>query len=71
MLGIHIPLMFVVGLGVLPLMRTGMKIVRLEGAFLLACYIAYTVMLSDRRFRCPDTGTGSGSVDSGPGTGKW
>lgn len=45
MLGIHIPLMFVVGLGVLPLMRTGMKIVRLEGAFLLACYIAYTVML--------------------------
>jgi len=45
MLGIHIPLMFVVGLGVLPIMRTGMKIVRLEGAFLLACYIAYTVML--------------------------
>lgn len=45
MLGIHIPLMFVVGLGVLPIMRTGMKIVRLEGAFLLACYIAYSVML--------------------------
>ena len=45
MLGIHIPLMFVVGLGVLPIMRTGMKIVRLEGALLLACYIAYTVML--------------------------
>ncbi len=45
MLGIHIPLMFVVGLGVLPLMYTGMKIVRLEGAFLIAAYIAYSVML--------------------------
>lgn len=45
MLGIHIPLMLVVSLGVLPIMRTGMKIVRLEGALLLACYIAYTVML--------------------------
>ncbi len=45
MLGIHIPLMFVVGLGVLPIMRTGMKIVRLEGVLLVACYIAYSVML--------------------------
>ncbi|MDD3148515.1 MAG: calcium/sodium antiporter [Candidatus Riflebacteria bacterium] len=45
MIGIHIPLMFVVSLGVLPIMRTGMKIVRLEGALLLACYIAYSVML--------------------------
>lgn len=45
MLGIHIPLMFVVSLGVLPIMRTGMKIVRLEGALLLAVYIAYSVML--------------------------
>ncbi|HNX77723.1 MAG TPA: calcium/sodium antiporter [Candidatus Rifleibacterium sp.] len=45
MLGIHIPLMFVVGLGVLPIMYTGMKIVRLEGAFLIAAYIAYSVML--------------------------
>ncbi len=45
MLGIHIPLMFVVGLGVLPIMYTGMKIVRLEGAFLIATYIAYSVML--------------------------
>ncbi len=45
MLGIHIPLMVVVSLGVLPIMRTGMKIVRLEGALLIAAYIAYSVML--------------------------
>ena len=45
MLGIHIPLMVVVSLGVLPLMRTGMRIVRLEGAVLIAAYIAYSVML--------------------------
>ena len=45
MLGIHIPLMVVVSLGVLPIMRTGMRIVRAEGALLLAVYIAYSVML--------------------------
>jgi len=45
MLGIHIPLMVVVSLGVLPIMRTDMKIVRAEGALLLAVYIAYSVML--------------------------
>ncbi len=45
MLGLHIPLMVVVSLGVLPIMRTGMRIVRLEGAFLVAVYLAYNVML--------------------------
>lgn len=45
MLGLHIPLMFVVSLGVLPIMRTGLRIVRLEGAFLVGVYIAYNVML--------------------------
>lgn len=45
MIGIHIPIMFVISLGVLPIMRTGMKIVRLEGVLLLAFYIAYSVML--------------------------
>lgn len=45
MLGLHIPLMVVVSLGVLPIMSTGMRIVRLEGAFLVAVYVAYTLML--------------------------
>lgn len=45
MLGMHIPLMMVVSLGVLPIMRTGMRIVRLEGALLVAVYIAYSVMI--------------------------
>lgn len=45
MLGIHIPIMMVVSLGVLPIMWTGMRIVRLEGAVLVAAYIAYSVML--------------------------
>jgi len=45
MLGLHIPLMFVVSLGVLPIMRTGLRIIRLEGAFLVGVYIAYNIML--------------------------
>jgi cation:H+ antiporter len=45
MLGLHIPLMVVVSLGVLPIMSTGMRIVRAEGAFLVIVYIAYTIML--------------------------
>lgn len=45
MLGLHIPLMVVVSLGVLPIMSTGMRIIRLEGAFLVAVYVAYTLML--------------------------
>lgn len=45
MLGVHIPLMVVVSLGVLPIMSTGMRIVRLEAAFLVAVYLAYNVMI--------------------------
>ncbi|EKD82941.1 MAG: hypothetical protein ACD_39C00991G0001, partial [uncultured bacterium] len=45
MLGIHIPLMVVVSLGVLPIMSTGMQIVRAEGALLVAVYLAYNVVL--------------------------
>lgn len=45
MIGIHIPLMMVVALAILPIMRSDMKIVRLEGAFLVAIYIAYSVIL--------------------------
>jgi len=45
MLGLHIPIMAVTALAILPIMRTGMKIVRLEGAILLIGYIAYTIML--------------------------
>lgn len=45
MLGLHIPTMFIVSLGVLPIMISGMKIVRAEGAFLIAVYIAYSIML--------------------------
>ncbi|MDD3000337.1 MAG: calcium/sodium antiporter [Candidatus Riflebacteria bacterium] len=45
MLGLHIPIMTVTALALLPIMKTGMKIVRLEGLILLVGYIAYTVML--------------------------
>ncbi|MEW6708468.1 MAG: calcium/sodium antiporter [Candidatus Riflebacteria bacterium] len=45
MLGIHIPLMVVISLAVLPIMSTGLKIVRLEGAFLVCFYLAYNVVL--------------------------
>ncbi len=45
MIGIHIPLMVVVSLGVLPIMSTGLKIVRGEGILLLLVYFAYTVIL--------------------------
>lgn len=45
MLGIHIPLMVVVSLGVLPIMSTGMRIIRAEGALLVAVYLAYNVVL--------------------------
>lgn len=45
MLGIHIPLMVVVSLAVLPIMSTGMRIIRAEGALLVAVYLAYNVIL--------------------------
>ena len=45
MLGIHIPLMVVVSLGVLPIMSTGLKIIRAEGAFLVLVYVAYNFIL--------------------------
>lgn len=45
MLGIHIPLMVAVTLGVLPIMSTGLKIVRAEGALLVAVFIAYNMIL--------------------------
>lgn len=45
MLGIHIPLMVAVSLGVLPIMSTGMRIIRAEGALLVAVYLAYNVIL--------------------------
>ena len=45
MLGIHIPLMVAVSMGVLPIMSTGMRIIRAEGALLVAIYLAYNVIL--------------------------
>lgn len=42
MFGIDIPIMVVVSLGVLPIMRTGMKISRPEGIILLGTFIVYT-----------------------------
>ncbi|OGK09066.1 MAG: hypothetical protein A2W80_08785 [Candidatus Riflebacteria bacterium GWC2_50_8] len=45
MLGIHIPLMVVVSMGVLPIMSTGMRIIRAEGALMVAVYMAYNVIL--------------------------
>ena len=45
MLGISIPLMAVVSLGCLPIMRSGMAIVRLEGLLLVTAYIGYLYVL--------------------------
>jgi cation:H+ antiporter len=45
MVSLHLPIMMVTALALLPIMRTGMKIVRLEGLLLLVGYIVYTVML--------------------------
>lgn len=45
MLTLHIPIMVFTALAILPIMRTGMKIVRLEALLLLVGYIVYTIML--------------------------
>ncbi len=45
MLSLHIPIMVVVALILLPITITDMKISRQEGAFFLAIYICYTIML--------------------------
>lgn len=46
--GIDIPIMVTVSLGCLPIMKTGMKIIRAEGALLLFIYIVYIYMLTQR-----------------------
>lgn len=45
MLGIHIPLMVAISMSVLPIMSTGLKIVRAEGVLLVCFYLAYNVIL--------------------------
>ena len=45
MLSLNIPIMMVVAVILLPIMITDMKISRKEGAFFLAIYICYTIML--------------------------
>lgn len=45
MVGIHIPIMLIVSLGVLPIMSTGLKIVRAEGALLFLAYLIYNVVI--------------------------
>ena len=45
MLSLHIPIMMVVAVILLPIVITDMKISRKEGAFFLAIYICYTIML--------------------------
>jgi cation:H+ antiporter len=45
MIGLHLPIMLLTAVALVPIMRTGMKIVRLEGLLLLIGYIAYTAML--------------------------
>ncbi len=42
---IDCPVMFIVSLGCLPIMRTGLKITRIEGIILLAYYAVYTWVL--------------------------
>lgn len=58
MLGIHIPLMLILSLGVLPIMSTGLKIVRAEGFLLVLAYIAYTIIIFQT-----SVGTGPKPVD--------
>lgn len=53
MLGIHIPFMVMVTLGVLPIMRTGLKIIRAEGVLLIAVFIVYNVVLFQTSVRIP------------------
>lgn len=45
MTGIDCPVMFVISLGCLPIMRSGLKITRFEGALLLAAYLIFSLML--------------------------
>lgn len=45
MLGIHIPLMVVISMSVLPIMSTGLKIVRAEAVLLICFYLVYNVIL--------------------------
>ncbi len=45
MLGIHIPIMVVISMSVLPIMSTGLKIVRAEGVLLVCFYLLYNVVL--------------------------
>ena len=45
MLSLNIPIMMVVAVILLPIMITDMKVSRKEGAFFLAIYICYTIML--------------------------
>ncbi len=45
MAGIDCPVMFVISLACLPIMRSDLKITRLEGAFLLIAYVFYTWIL--------------------------
>lgn len=45
MLGIHIPLMVVISMSVLPIMSTGLKIIRAEGALLVSFYLVYNIIL--------------------------
>jgi cation:H+ antiporter len=45
MLALHIPIMMVMAVILLPIMLTDMKISRNEGAFFLAIYLCYTIML--------------------------
>jgi cation:H+ antiporter len=48
MLGIDIPVMVVVSLGCLPIMHTGMRIVRAEGVLLLGSFLVYMYSLLQR-----------------------
>ncbi|MFZ5952285.1 MAG: calcium/sodium antiporter [Candidatus Rifleibacteriota bacterium] len=45
MANIDCPIMFVIALGCLPIMSTGLKITRFEGIILLTAYVAYTWVL--------------------------
>jgi cation:H+ antiporter len=45
MIGIHIPLMVVVSLSVLPIMSTGLRVIRAEGALLFCLYLIYNIVI--------------------------
>lgn len=63
MLSLHIPIMMVVAVILLPIVITDMKISRKEGAFFLAIYICYTIMLIQSAIPSQKQGEASSKIE--------